>query len=267
MRSLIDEFRVFFRFFVINARAEAEQRIAFAIQQIGMVFNNAFFVIAWAVFIHEFGEINGWGVIELIGLWGYSALAYGLTFSFFGGAAELKRAVNLGALDSAMLLPRSLYLRVFSLDLKTNTLGDIIFASIALAAYAYLSEPGVWGLLTLLAMVPPAVLIMSNILLITSCIAFFLVDSEHISNSMFYAFLDPSLYPAGGFQGVIRIILIFVIPSLVVGGFPVEIAAAPSAWQFALVWGLGVMWTAIGYIVLHVCVRFYESGNLTGARL
>ncbi|MEN9389950.1 MAG: hypothetical protein RLZZ283_50 [Candidatus Parcubacteria bacterium] len=267
MRILYDELRVFMRFFMVNVRAEAEQRIAFAIQQVSMILNNTFFVIAWAMFIYKFGEINGWGVIELIGLWGYSALAYGLTFSFFGGAAELKRAVNLGALDSAMLIPRSLYLRIFSLDIKTNTLGDVIFGVSALAAYAYFSAPGVWGALMLVAMLPAAVLIMANVLLITSCIAFFLVDSEHISNSAFYAFLDPSLYPAGGFQGLMRVVLIFIIPSLVVGGFPIEIAAAPTVWQFLLVWGLGVLWTGIGYATLHACVRFYESGNLTGARL
>mgnify|MGYP001599172047 CR=1 FL=1 len=267
MKALFGELSVFMHYFRINIRAEAEQRVAFFLQQVGMMINNAAFLVSWILFINEFGVINGWGAYEVIGLWGFSSLVYGITFSLCGGAAELKRAINLGIFDSVLLLPRSVYLRVFSLDIKTSSIGDIIFGVAGLAFYAVMSSVTAWGMLAIVSMIVPGVLIMANILLITSCIAFFIVDSEHISNSAFYAFLDPSLYPSGPFQGVSRFILIFILPSLVVGGYPIEIAASPTILQVALVWLIGIVWTGLGFLTLRWCTRFYESGNLTGARL
>mgnify|MGYP001615639372 CR=1 FL=1 len=267
MKTFFNELSVFMHYFRINIRAEAEQRVAFFLQQVGMMINNAAFLVSWILFINEFGAINGWGTYEVIGLWGFSSLVYGLTFSIFGGAAELKKAINLGVFDSVLLLPRSVYLRVFSLDIKTSSIGDIIFGVGFLILYGVFSPVSAWGLVSLLLAIIPAVLVMANILLITSCIAFFLIDSEHVSNSAFYAFLDPSLYPSGPFQGVARFVLIFILPSLVVGGFPIEIAASPTIAHIVLVWAIGIVWTVLGYATLAACTRFYESGNLTGARL
>ncbi len=267
MNTLLSELKIFLLYFYINFRSEAEQRLAFFLQQFGMIINNTAFVVAWSLFVHAFGSVNGWGIYQVIGLWGFSSLVYGITFALFGGAAELKSAINTGVFDSVLLLPRSVYLRVFSLEIKTSSIGDIIFGLFFLGVYISFSTVTAWGVVALGLMIVPAVLIMANILLITSCIAFFIVDSEHISNSAFYIFLDPSLYPSGGFQGLVRVILIFILPAMVVGGFPIEIAGQPTVLQVVLVWGLGILWTGIGYWVFHWCTRYYESGNLTGARL
>lgn len=110
-------------------------------------------------------------------------------------------------------------------------------------------------------------MILANFTLITSCICFFIPDSEQISTNAFEVMFGPSLYPSGVYQGALRFIFLFVLPTIAVAGLPVEAIKDLNFTKIVFVWALGIIWTLIALFVLNQGVKRYESGNLTGARI
>lgn len=270
-QSIIKEFQAEWRANVAimksNLFSQMEQRVAFGMQIIGMIVNNIAFTLMWVLFFGFFGKINNWSIPETILLQGMNALVFGTSFVFAGGIASLPFIINNGSFDALLLCPRRLYIRVLTCYLRDSAIGDILFGLI-LIVYSLITTHASWiQWIMLFTLVPPAVLIFTNVTLITSLVAFFFPDSERMARSLFEVFFNPSGYPTSLFEGPVRFVLIFILPSLVVAGLPAESVRDISFHTYLLVWLLGIVWTLIGIKLLHLAVRRYESGNLTGARV
>jgi ABC-2 type transport system permease protein len=250
-----------------NLTSAAELRASFIGQVVGMMINDISFLLIWVFFFGAFGRINGWGGIEVAGLQGFLIVTYGISFSLFAGAIDLPIAINNGAFDTVLLTPRNVYLRILTLVTRIAAIGDGLYGAMLLLAYALISHlsPLQIGLLILLLI--PSVLILTNFALIASCIGFFVLDSAELSKSAFELLVGPSLYPAGLYQGATRAFFLFVIPSIAIGGLPVEAVKSLDLTGVAIVWILAVVWTLIALWVLRHGIKRYESGNLTGARI
>jgi ABC-2 type transport system permease protein len=250
-----------------NFAAGMAMRAAFALQVLGMMINDTFFLVVWIFFFHIFGRVNGWSATEYLAMLGVNTAGFGIAMSLFYGSAMLPRMVDNGSFDSLLLSPRRLYFRVLTSALKMSAIGDFFFGLALVALYWYFSRASFGAIAELLSLIIPAAVIISNFSLFTSLIAFLLPDSFVISKSAFDVFLSPSLYPGGLFGGALRFIFIFIIPSLAIGGLPVE-SVMQADWKiYALVWILAIAWTIFTVWALSAAVKKYESGNLTGARV
>ncbi|MCR4328438.1 MAG: ABC-2 family transporter protein [Patescibacteria group bacterium] len=250
-----------------NISSAAELRVSFAMQIIGMMMNNIAFVMVWWLFFKAFGTINGWNIAEAIALQGFVALSFGIVFSFFSGVDEFPKVIHSGALDSVLLTPRVLYARIFTLTTRVSALGDIFFGATLLGIYWILFHHTLSQMIMLGLLVIPASVIMMNFLLVVSCIGFYIPDAVEISKFMFETMFGPSLYPAGLFQGFMRFFFIFVLPTLAIGGIPVEAVRDWNIIKIVAVWLIAVVWAVIGVWMLHRGVKRYESGSLTGVHI
>lgn len=250
-----------------NISSAAELRLSFIMQVVGMMLNNTSLLAIWIFFFHAFGTINGWSGKEVLALQGFVAVAYGITFSLFSGASELPVAINNGAFDSILLTPRNLYLRILTIVTRTSALGDTLYGLILLVIYSIIAGLSIAQFGLLIFLLIPATLIIINFLLITSCIGFFIPDSEELSRNAFELMFGPSLYPSGVYQGAMRIFFLFVLPSIAISGLPVEAIKNFNLPSILIIWSLAGMWSLVTYFVLKQGVKRYESGNLTGARI
>lgn len=266
-QNISSELKVAFSYIKSNLSSAAELRVSFIMQIVGMMINNTSLVVIWLFFFNAFGKINGWSGTEVIALQGFVAIAYGITFSMFSGASELPIAINNGVFDNVLLSPRNLYLRILTLVTRTSALGDTLYGIILLAIYAVIAHLSILQLVSLILLIIPATLILTNFLLTTSCIGFFIPNSEELSKNVFELMFGPSLYPSGVFQGAMRTFFLFVLPSLAVAGLPIESIKQFSIVNFFIIWLLAILWSVITYYVLKFGVKRYESGNLTGARI
>ena len=231
------------------------------------VLNNCSFLLIWIFFFQAFGKINGWGSTEVIVLQAFTALAYGLAFSFFSGAAELPVALHNGFFDSLLLTPKNLYLRILTLVTRISAIGDILFGVLFLIGYVLLAQLNLIQIGVLISLLIPATLFMINLLLITSCLGFFIPDARELGKAAFEIVFGPSLYPAGIFQGGVRFFFIFIFPALIMGGLPIE-AVQEISWEKVLtIWIVAIVWTFFAISFLNIGRKRYESGNLTGARV
>ncbi|MBI5135572.1 ABC-2 family transporter protein [Candidatus Uhrbacteria bacterium] len=267
MVTIFKELRIALEILRTHFAAAREIRSAFALQVVGMMINNIALVLVWIFFFEAFGEIQGWSSMEYVAMLGMSALAFGIAFTFMSGAEMLSEYVYNGTLDQFLLTPRPLYLRILSSCVRVSAIGDMFFGLILLAIYAVWSHASLLTMAMLLSSAVPAALLMSNIALATSLVSFFIPDAEFIAHNLFEVFLSPSLYPGGLFQGALRFVFVFIIPSLLVGGLPAEAAIANNGWLYLFIWAMAGAWTALTLVLLGRAVKRYESGNLTGARV
>lgn len=249
-----------------NVLAEVQLRAAFFLQVVGMMFNDTAFVLLWYFFFEAFGSINGWTAKEVVAFQGVAAFSFGLAFGFLRGAKQLSKYVDNGTFDNFLLSPRNLYIRILTSDSDAPSIGDMIFGILLIAIYIVWAKVTLLQTAMLISLLIPATLIMINFALVTSLVAFLMPDAVVFAENLFDFFLSPSLYPSATFPSALRFFFIFIVPSIAVGGLPIE-AIQHLNWNFyVIIWALGIFWLLLATQLLNLAVKRYESGNLTGAR-
>ncbi|MEK7632618.1 MAG: ABC-2 family transporter protein [Patescibacteria group bacterium] len=249
-----------------NLRAALENRIAFGLQVFGMMINDSAFVAVWAIFFTTFGTVNGWDVWDSVGLLGFGTITFGLAFAFFGGAPWINKYVADASFDGILLSPNTVLWRVLTSKTDVAALGDAVFGLILLVLYAVKIQatPEMIGMM-FLAIIPGAAITVAMSIL-SQLPAFFLLDGDSIAMSLYKSFLSPSLYPSALYSDAARIFYTVVIPSILVGGIPVEIVRSQN-WLFLLgLWIAALVWVAIAILAFYTCLKKYESGNAIGLR-
>lgn len=264
--EFLKEFSMGLHYLRFNVRGSAALRVAFSMQVIGMMLNNSAFVAGWLIFVNVFGAINGWGALEIVALNGYNALIFGIGFVFCGGANEVRHRILDGGFDSVLLTPRWLMTRVLTLDLRTSAVGDIAFGFVCLGVYYAFADVPLVSIVMLASLVIPCTVLFVSWLLVASTVAFYIPDSDDLSRGVFEVFFSPSMFPAGTYQGLTRIILVFGIPSITLAALPIELIANFTWLWYVVVWVVSFAWAWIAYALFMHGVKRYESGNLTGAR-
>jgi ABC-2 type transport system permease protein len=231
---------------------------------VGMAINNCSLLILWIFFIRTVGGIGGWQQADVVGLEGFTAFAFGIALSFFNGINKIAQTVMNGGFDRYLLSPKNLIVRVATSAFGVSAIGDIIFGIICLTVYACMIHIGIQTLLMLLAGAVIASAICTAVLLASQTVSFWVMDATSITKGFFELFLTPALFVGGAFQGWMRFVFTFAIPSLVMGTLPIE-AIKNVSWlgilEIAVLAAL-FMWLAIA--LFYKGTRRYESANTGG---
>ncbi len=247
-----------------NFQNAKELRSSFIISIIGMGLNDCAFVILWLSFGQMVGNINGWGKYDIIGLYGFCTTAFGLVFSLFQGIQYLPRYISTGNLDKYLLTPKSTIIKIATSAVSTSALGDFIFGFICFIAYVMLEKLSLLQIsIYILLIINTSVLYFAYSLICMSA-SFYFMDGENISTGLFFNFLTPSLYHGGAFNKVLRIIFIFIIPSLLLGAVPVEIVKNISLLKLLGVIAFTIFWLVLSIWFFYKSLRRYESNNFFG---
>jgi len=244
-----------------NIQSSAELRTSFVMNIFGMTINNTAFIILWVFFVKSVGVIGGWTVADIIGLQGFVALCFGIVFSAGAGIRKLADYTASGAFDRFMLSPKNLLIRTATSSFSVSALGDIVFGIVCLGIYAFLIHATIYQILLIALLV-----IISTIVFLAAAIAiystsFFFTDASSVTGSLFELFLTPSLFHGGAFQGVMRFIFTFAVPSLLIGALPVEIVRDISLGKLLLVSVLAIFWFVVSINIFNRAIRKYESSN------
>lgn len=244
-----------------NIQSSAELRTSFLMNIVGMSINNTAFIILWGFFVKSVGVIGGWTVADIIGLQGFVALCFGIVFSAGAGIRKLADYTASGAFDRFMLSPKNLLVRIATSSFGVSALGDIVFGIVCLGIYAFLIHATVYQILLIGLLV-----IISTVVFLAAAIAiystsFFFTDASSVTGSLFELFLTPSLFHGGAFQGAMRFIFTFAIPSLLIGALPVEIVRDISLGKLLLVGILAIFWFFVSINIFNRAIKKYESSN------
>lgn len=263
--AINSEFKVARITWQTNIRAAMELRTAFLLQIFGMAVNDCSFLVIWLMFFNVVGSVNGWGGIDAMAMLGFGALSFGLAFGFAGGSLWIPDYVEKGTFDGFLLSPRNLYVRIITSRFDLPAIGDALLGAVLLTIY--LVHLGTWlPALTMLLLLPPAMMVLIGVSMTCGVAAFFFPDSNNIVQSFFKMFLTPSLYPSTLFPSGARLVFTFVVPSLAVAGLPVEAIRGGDFRLVGVIWLIGLVWLLISILAFNGAVRRYESGNYIGLR-
>lgn len=251
----------------LNLVSALQLRAAFMSQVIGMIVNDALFMVPWLFFTRLLSTENRWGVTETLGLNAMATLSFGIAFSCFAGVMQLPTLIHQGSFDNLLSYPRSLYMRILTSSFRVSALGDMIYGIILFIFYALLAQLNFWQMIVYLSLVPASVLIMINVHMVVALFGFIVPDAGSVVRNLFEIFLAPSIVPTGIFKGLARFFFIFIVPSMIVSSLPVEIARDMNLFFWLVSWGFALLWTFLARFMLSRMVRKYESGSLIGARI
>jgi len=244
-----------------NIQSSAELRTSFLANIFGMAINNLSFVILWVFFVKSVGIIGGWTAADIIGLQGFMALSFGIVFSMGAGIRKLPDYVAGGTFDSFMLSPKNLLVRIATSSFNPSAVGDMVFGIACLAIYGFLTHIGLGQVLLMAMLTAFSVIVFLSIAIVVFSTSFLFIDSYAVATSIFELFMTPSLFHGGAFQGTMRFVFTFIIPSLLVGSLPIEAMKDELFAKFVLIGALALFWFVVSQKIFAAAVRKYESSN------
>jgi ABC-2 type transport system permease protein len=244
-----------------NLQAAMEYRAAFAIQVFTMAANDSLWLFFWWTYFRQFPLTNGWQNTDIIILWAISACGFGLSVCIFGNTRQLAALIMNGGLDVYLGMPRYVLLHVCIAATDPTAWGDILFA---LGSYLLFVHPDLFHIVLFVLLAILVSFIFTAFLVILCSLAFFLGNTEGLSQQMFGALVSFSTYPMNIFNGVVRLLLFTVLPAGFVSFIPLQLLHR-FTWPLvgAMVGGTVVI-VAIAVGMFELGVKRYESGNLLG---
>ena len=254
---------LYFAFYAIkkNIQSSAELRASFLMNIAGMVVNNMAFIILWVFFVKSVGVIGGWTAKDIVGLQGFTAIVYGIIFSAGAGVRKISDYVSSGSFDRFLLSPKNVLLRVATSSFGVSAVGDIFFGISCLVIYAILIQADVWQIILMVFLVVIASIVFFAITLVAYSVSFFITDANLAASGLFEIFFTPALFHGGAFQGVMRFIFTFLIPSLLIGTLPVEAVKGFSLGTAGLIAVLALFWLLFAISFFNYGIKKYESSN------
>lgn len=244
-----------------NIQSSAELRTSFLMNVAGMAINNTAFILLWVFFVQSVGIIGGWTAADVVALQGFTALCYGITFSFCGGIKKLPDYVASGAFDRFMLSPKNILTRVVTSSFVASGFGDIVFGIVCLVIYGVLIHASAVQVLLMAILVVLSTMLFFAVTIVIYSASFLFSDAAFVVNGLFELFITPSLFHGGAFQGSTRAFFMFIIPALLVGTIPVEIVKTLSMGKLAIVAIFTIIWFILAIKIFNWAVRRYESSN------
>jgi ABC-2 type transport system permease protein len=258
---MLTEIKFFFYAIKKNIQNSAELRGSFLANIVGMAINNVAFIILWGFFVKSVGVINGWTVADIIGLLGFTAICYGIVFSVGYGIRKLPEYVANGNFDRFMLSPKNLLIRIATSSFNVAALGDVVFGVACLVIYGVLINANLFQYLLIIILTLAISILFLGVTILIFSLSFLFMDAQSATGGIFELFFTPSLFNGGIFQGAMRFIFTFIVPSLVIGALPVEAVKNISPEKIFLIIILSVFWLVLSVYVFNRCVRKYESSN------
>lgn len=244
-----------------NIQNGAELRGSFLLSVFGMVINNIAFIFLWVYFIKSVGIVGGWTASDIIGLQAFVAISYGIVFSTSMGIRKIPEYVSSGAFDRYLLSPKNLLIRIATSSFNVSALGDLLFGLVCFVVYAILISISLPQFLMMLILMIFVTMTLLAITILIAATSFFFTDPQAITTGFFEIFFTPSMFHGGAFQGALRFVFIFIIPSLVIGTLPVEAVRTLSINKLILVGLLSFIWLFIALKFFRYAVKKYESAN------
>lgn len=268
MRSILFLFKAAWRtlrfigaYMVANVQAAMEYRVAFAMQVITMIANDGLWLFFWWSFFRQFPLVNGWQSTDVIVIWAISAAGFGVGMSALGNAPNLAALIMNGGLDAYLGMPRYVLLHVCVSATDPTAWGDFLFG---LGAYILFLHPDVGRIALFLFLCIVVALLFASFVVILGSLAFFLGNTEGLTNQLLGALITFSTYPMNIFSGVVRLLLFTVIPAGFISFIPLQLLKQ-FAWPLLLgMLGFTAFFAALAAGIFQLGLRRYESGNLMG---
>ena len=247
----------------LNLQAALEYRVSFWAQVVAMAVNDAMWVTFWALFFSRFPVVRGYEFRDVVMLWSFGAVAFGLGTALFGGAWRYAAQVARGELDFFLVLPKPVLVHAMVSRMSVSAWGDVLFG---LVCYFGLARPSWTETAVFLALTLFSAALFMAYAVIVNAAAFWLGNAEGFADQVLNAMLTFALYPGSLFSGAVKALLFTALPAGIIAWLPVGLIRQWDWSAAALLLASGAVMVALAVWVFYRGLRRYESGNLLAMR-
>jgi ABC-2 type transport system permease protein len=262
------EFTFLLALWKANLISALEYRVAFITQALGMILNNAVYFVFWIIFFDRFQEINGWGLEDMLFLFGVVAFGFGGGVFFFGNVLHLSNIITSGQLDYYLSLPRPVLLHVLASRSIPSGVGDLVYGILSFSVAVVVTQSFSVGVLLRFAVGSIlAVIVFVSFLVVVQSLAFWIGNANLLVNNAINAIITFALYPLTLFDGTAKLLLFTVIPAAFVGAVPAQFVRHFEWGLFAQIFGAAIVFLSLALFLFHRGLRRYESGSAIQVRM
>lgn len=247
-----------------NLLSAMEYRASFLLQVFGMIINNAGLLCVWLIFFKKFPVINGWGIQEMLLLYGANTFIFSLVWLFFFGTLYISDYIIKGQLDNYLVQPKNILWNVSISKMDISAVGDMVFGLLifGLSQYFNLFNSLIFIIVGLIG-----ALIFYSVIVIIQSITFYFGNFEAVAEEFVNALLGFTLYPQSVYHGALKIAMFTIIPAAFIGLIPFQILAEFSFLKLLLMVIVAVVTFTLANIVFNRGLKRYESGNLINLKM
>jgi ABC-2 type transport system permease protein len=202
--------------------------------------------------------VRGWGLADMLVVFGVSASAFGLAGMLFGNAFNLAEIITGGRLDYYLSLPRPVLLHVLASRAVPSGLGDFAYGFVSYAV----SGQFAWdGLLRFALAVILATTVFVAFLVTIQSLAFWLGVGGAFTGLAINSIVTFALYPITLFSRSAKFILFIIVPAAFMGAVP---AGFVRAFDWSLLGEMALAaagFLGLALLTFRLGLRRYESGS------
>ncbi len=264
---MVEAFGIYRRIVASRVRAQLQYRLSFALTVTGNLLLTSLDFAAILVLFGQVDALGGWTVGEVALLYGLSCVAFALTDIAVGQLDQLPRMIREGEFDQILVRPLGSLLQVVSADIALRHLGRLLqgLAVLMVALYQVDVDWSAGRVAMLVLAVVAGSAIFAGIWVAFSSIAFWLIDSQEVSNAFTYGGNFTAQYPVSIFGRWLRRLVVFVIPLAFVAYYPSlyildkeDELGLPQELQFASP-AVALLTGAAAWLIWRTAVRRYRS--------
>ena len=224
------------------------------------VINIAFFQIIYM----NVGNIKGWGQWEIVLFLGTLFIVDSLNMSiFYFNVFNIPNHVRNGSLDSFLLKPVSARYLMSVRNVNFSSLGNAIFGVVLVVVSVIklgLSLSMV-RVVSYILFILNGLTIIYSILFIVAALSIYFINTEGAMN-IFFDIFQFGMKPDMIYRGVVKIVITYVIPLLVMVNFPVRILLN-SLNLLDAIWGLsiGVLCFVLSEVIWRTSLKRYVGAS------
>ena len=246
-----------------NIMREMLNKVTFLTNIGFMVLNNASFILQWVILFHLKEDIGGYGMREVMLLWGLAASTFGLSRILFARAFSLPELIINGKLDSYLVQPKNVLLSVITSATNTSAIGDLLYGLLLLCIFCF----SLGRLLLFLLFTLTGAVIFTSFALLMGSLCFWFVRADAFGSHMVNSCISFATYPDGIFRGAARFLLYNILPVGMAIYHPVHIMTSFDAGSFLKVLAYTVLLGGAAVAVFYRGLRRYTSSSLMEARM
>lgn len=173
----------------------------------------------------KFDQLNGWNIHEMLFLFSFLFLTYGILILFFTGLRDFGETVRSGQLDRFILRPRGiLFQLIFS---NADWFAAIGHGSLGLTLFVLsVNQVGIdWDfgmVLYCLVSILGGVLIQGAIFLFIATLNIYLLETNSLKDLLYWNTRKFAGYPISIFHKAIQVCMVYIVPFAFVNYFPAQ---------------------------------------------
>jgi len=249
--------------YIANARlairTSLSDRTNFALQSLGMILNDGFFLVLWFMFFAGFRQVGGWGRSDVALLLGLIMIIVAVSGVFFGGYRDMAATILRGELDSLLTQPKLVLPRLIARESIPSAWGDLIVGLMLLSVFAHLTFTGLPAAIA--ALLCGLTVYVSSAVLYAS-LAFWFSGARSFARDLTDFMLLFSSYPGSIYTGATKFVAYTILPAGFVVLIPVRLLTQPSLGTLVIAVAAAAAYLALALASFHAGLRRYRRGEV-----